>query len=1054
MTAGAALLMVALVSARADTAAARRHYESALDRLAHMDERGALTELRAAVRADAEYFPAHRRIDEILLQRGDPQTLRREYAAVRSSPVRLCMQAITQAPASYRVQAFAKLQELERRFGPNACTAYYSAMIALALTPQQQYRDEVFRLAARATVYAPAIHDGWMRYARMLQQRGRDRDAERALRTALSLQRHPLNRLELVALLRAHEQATGDAASERALSATLAAAANDTRPLVRILGWDIWHQPDERRYALVRAAARLARARGAWSYEWLPLITLGNRQLDRGNVSGALADLQRAVTIVAGEPAPQLQMLAYRLRGRAYSKLGDLGSAERDLLRAIALGQSVGDPWELAESYHNLAHVYESAGRLRAAARAADRFVALTQPLTHAQPRVMSLRDAGLIRWKAGWHAAANDAFEKMVRAVESQQSNYYWAGEHLERSGDYDDALRYYRLGVASGQDLALNWSGLARVFESLGQLDSAEVAARKHDRVIADQATVPLLPKLLLTRGRADTALVMAQRWAERRVREGNISGAASAYNQLAQLSLDAGRFQAALAATRRAREFADRLHLVDQRAVARRIEGATLVRVGDVPHGIAMLAQLSSGPDASGGARERFALEVAYGDALAYAKQTRAALRAYERAAATVDRTTSALAEDAARARYRGVQLAPFDRALHLLLRTSPHDLQSITAWSQRRKAAALVFATGTRPGSADVLSLRAVQQRLEPGETMIDYIITDSVQAALVLTRATARLVRLPASSAQITAYVERLRAPLLSVYGGQIDLPRVPYDLPAAYQLYRAVVAPALEGVAETTLITFAPDAALHAAVFDALLTQAPGPTTSYRTASYLIDRVATRLVPSMQFAGRSAISWRGRRVLAVARDAPGVAAEVRGIRAALTSLVDYLADGQATEERLQHERQRYTILHLAAHAQADDRDPGASHLRLTSSKLNDGYWHLSEIAAVPASADLVVLSACQTMSGKVYPGEGLMGLSRAFLASGTRNVVATTWAIGPSSAQLMQVFYTQVEQGRNTAAALRSAKLALRRDATTAHPFYWASFVLVTRGSR
>src|SRR3970040_1638912 len=107
-------------------------------------------------------------------------------------------------------------------------------------------------------------------------------------------------------------------------------------------------------------------------------------------------------------------MLAHPLGGRVYSKLGDLGSAERDLLRAIALGQSGGDPWELAESYHNLAHVYASAGARGARARPAVRFVALTHPLTHAQPRVMSLRDAGLIRWKAGWHAAANDAFEKM----------------------------------------------------------------------------------------------------------------------------------------------------------------------------------------------------------------------------------------------------------------------------------------------------------------------------------------------------------------------------------------------------------------------------------------------------------------------------------------------------------------------------------------------------------------------------------------------------------------------------------------------------------------
>ena len=63
--------------------------------------------------------------------------------------------------------------------------------------------------------------------------------------------------------------------------------------------------------------------------------------------------------------------------------------------------------------------------------------------------------------------------------------------------------------------------------------------------------------------------------------------------------------------------------------------------------------------------------------------------------------------------------------------------------------------------------------------------------------------------------------------------------------------------------------------------------------------------------------------------------------------------------------------------------------------------------NLDEIAATKLGARLVVLSACETDAGPIFNGEGVMGLARAFLASGAHAVVGTQWPVGPTMAELM-----------------------------------------------
>jgi CHAT domain-containing protein len=93
----------------------------------------------------------------------------------------------------------------------------------------------------------------------------------------------------------------------------------------------------------------------------------------------------------------------------------------------------------------------------------------------------------------------------------------------------------------------------------------------------------------------------------------------------------------------------------------------------------------------------------------------------------------------------------------------------------------------------------------------------------------------------------------------------------------------------------------------------------------------------------------------------------------------------------------------------------------------------------------------VVLSACETGLGKLVRGEGMVGLTRAFLYAGTPSVLVSLWNVSDmSTAALMGEFYkNMVKNKRSKTDALRKAQLTLIKNEKYAHPFYWAPFILV-----
>jgi CHAT domain-containing protein/Tfp pilus assembly protein PilF len=125
--------------------------------------------------------------------------------------------------------------------------------------------------------------------------------------------------------------------------------------------------------------------------------------------------------------------------------------------------------------------------------------------------------------------------------------------------------------------------------------------------------------------------------------------------------------------------------------------------------------------------------------------------------------------------------------------------------------------------------------------------------------------------------------------------------------------------------------------------------------------------------------------------------------------------------------------------------------PKADQLPESGTSTEDGLLQVYEIFNLRLNADMVVLSACETGLGKQVRGEGVIGLTRAFLYAGTPSVVVSLWQVrDQSTAELMVQFYRHLVKGqRSKAEALKQAKLALIGSKDFAHPHHWAPFILV-----
>lgn len=362
-------------------------------------------------------------------------------------------------------------------------------------------------------------------------------------------------------------------------------------------------------------------------------------------------------------------------------------------------------------------------------------------------------------------------------------------------------------------------------------------------------------------------------------------------------------------------------------------------------------------------------------------------------------------------------------------------------------------------------ADFLPSLALPQALA-STVVLEYAVTAKATYVFTITRKGGRsnvtVQRVPVSRGRLSRLVDRLTTQI-----AQRDI----HYRETASRLHELLLLPAAGSIAAGRELCVIPDGPLWRLPYQILIDGAGAdlvsqwpifyaPSLSLLTTSLPVTapkNERTLVAFANPTAGATAVTemrglYRGRTFGAL----PDAETEVRRIASIYGNAHSEVFVGkEAREMTFKHEAHSAHIVHIATHGVIDDNAPLYSALLFApgGEGSDDGLLEAREVLDLHLDAELVVLSACDTAGGKIDAGEGVIGLSWAFLVAGCRTlVVAQSPAESKATAQLMVEFHRQIAAGLCPAEALQRAELALRRDPRFSHPFYWAPFVVIGQG--
>ncbi|HEX8814077.1 MAG TPA: CHAT domain-containing protein, partial [Terriglobales bacterium] len=357
------------------------------------------------------------------------------------------------------------------------------------------------------------------------------------------------------------------------------------------------------------------------------------------------------------------------------------------------------------------------------------------------------------------------------------------------------------------------------------------------------------------------------------------------------------------------------------------------------------------------------------------------------------------------------------------------------------------------------------LIATQIASRAGGTILFYSLGDEHSYLWTITDREVRLFALTASRSEIDAAVQRYRKKL----EGPPEILNAAND---GTVLYDMLVAPAQSllnraSSRNDSSIFIIPDGALNSLNFETLISQ----PTHYWIEDVTIANAASLAFLPTSHGGR--LSLNGRLLLlgnpVSPENGPNNAyPELPNAAKQIQTIEKYFPPEQQTvltrrqaspAAYLNSHPEQFSYIHFVAHGTASRLNPLDSAIILSSdpsaniaANANESFkLYARDIITHPLHAQLVTISACYSTGKRTYSGEGLVGLSWAFLRSGAHNVIGALWDVSDAStSQLTNDFYRELKNGESPAEALRTAKLHLLHDPTFHSPFYWASFQLFT----
>jgi len=389
------------------------------------------------------------------------------------------------------------------------------------------------------------------------------------------------------------------------------------------------------------------------------------------------------------------------------------------------------------------------------------------------------------------------------------------------------------------------------------------------------------------------------------------------------------------------------------------------------------------------------------------------------------------------------------------------------------------------------SPEILELEDLQQRiLGDDQAVVEYILGPEKMSVFVITNDT--LVYSQADAGRET--LQAMLADLSPVFGLQnsaqtASRQRSDFSVSHAYALYEILFKPLERWLQNTKELIIVPDDILFYLPFEMLVFDTTGVKNpnDFENAKFLLERFDVSYLSSASLLepGLQTLRKPNKGILAMGNpdfgpqpDKPGQGellaskepitggrvgaesllqlpdseTEVKAIGGVLRGLSNNIFTGKrATEENFKRNAADYRILHLATHFLPNDNQPLYSKIALAQNgdAEEDGFLQTYEVFNMNLNADLVVLSACNTALGKLQKGEGVIGISRAFLFAGVPSLVVSLWNVDDKATSIiMSDFYKYMKAGFNKKQALRRAKVDYLR-ASGADPYYWAPFILI-----
>jgi CHAT domain-containing protein/Tfp pilus assembly protein PilF len=811
-------------------------------------------------------------------------------------------------------------------------------------------------------------------------------------------------------------------------------------------------------------AAKCRRETGDMGGLGISLTYKGNCYYQMGRVVEAKQSYEEAYAILEEHGSPQQMIEVLNSIANIYAETGRANRAEAAYREAIEIASTVDRPQDEASCRMNLADNLRVQRRYREALEELDRVPALLQRQPEPEKTVLFLRTRGRTYREMGEYDDARTALLEFLEEAQSLEDPYY----HVEALID------------------------LGELYGSLGARERALEMAKQAEKLAVESGNERLLADGYALAGRAEADVgdyVEAIRY-RGLAREKNLERGAGGAVLDDDVAIASHR--AALGQSAEARSaFYDALPHVRE---ARRKDLEWTIHFG-IGHTFE-----KENPDSAAAHYERaFALMEESREEIG-GSETRTGFLTGERRSyfEEVARYFVSLDGDRAgswsarafhtieRAKARGLldllertvfaESSPVEDAildsLYSIAGDTP-DLEETKGRLEKRYLAAREARLTTGAGRIDprqlVVGIDDVRKRLPKKTALLEYALGDTVSLLWVIDKNGFEVFELP-NRQELVVDVEGLR--------DAIQRPGVADAVlrEKTRTLYEKLVAPGAERIAKAERLVIVPDGFLFEIPFEALLVDEPASEAGWRDLPYLTRFFDTVYAPSASIFFKMSDDERKRKygieVLAFgdpdfSRHATGPAAGLGGLpysRLEVSKITSHLSPekkrvflgADASERELKsavRSNDASRILHLATHGLVDRADPTASSIVLTSDggSGEDGYLHALEILSLPLSSGLVVLSACETAVGRINRGEGVVGLSRAFLASGARGVVASLWAVpDESTSDLMAAFYAEMLDKRRPACdALRAARVSLIEDPKHAHPFYWSPFVLI-----